>query len=196
MYLGGHSTITWTEFRHFLTPSPCADSFYTLSVDKNRHFLTPSPPHLVHVVIEWPLKIHKPTYTTFPIKNTFKNEDGFCTKLALKLTFYSSICTCKLLDCFCGFLIGTMQIPKGTCIANAYCQFSQQVRTNFMQTYLHCQCILSTLPAGEHQFYANILALLQSRRFFAVSLIKLHAIVMVTLGLAHNFYVTTSLLCF
>ena len=31
------------------------DSFYTVSVDKNRHFLTPSPPHLVHVVIEWPL---------------------------------------------------------------------------------------------------------------------------------------------
>ena len=25
----------------FLTPSPCVDSFYTLSVDKNRHFLTP-----------------------------------------------------------------------------------------------------------------------------------------------------------
>ena len=33
----------------------CMDSFYTLSMDKNRHFLTPSPPHLVHVVIEWPL---------------------------------------------------------------------------------------------------------------------------------------------
>ena len=36
----------------------CVDSFYTLSVDKNRHFLTPSPPHLVHVVIEWPLLRH------------------------------------------------------------------------------------------------------------------------------------------
>ena len=31
------------------------DSFYTLSVDKNKHFLTPSPPHIVHVVIKWPL---------------------------------------------------------------------------------------------------------------------------------------------
>ena len=51
----GHSTTTWTEFCHFLTPPPCVDSFYTLSVDKNRHFLTPSPPHLVHVVIECPL---------------------------------------------------------------------------------------------------------------------------------------------
>ena len=28
--------------------------------------------------------------------------------------------------------------PKETCIVNAYCQFSQQVRTNFIQTYLHC----------------------------------------------------------
>jgi hypothetical protein len=27
--------------------------------------------------------------------------------------------------------------PKETCIVNAYCQFSQQARTNFMQTYLH-----------------------------------------------------------
>ena len=39
----------------FDPPPPCQDGFYTLSVDKNRHFLTPSPPHLVHVVIEWPL---------------------------------------------------------------------------------------------------------------------------------------------
>ena len=35
---------------------PCVNSFYTLSVDQNRHFWPlPSPPHLVHVVIEWPL---------------------------------------------------------------------------------------------------------------------------------------------
>ena len=27
--------------------------------------------------------------------------------------------------------------PKGTCIVNAYCQFSQQVCTNFMQIYLY-----------------------------------------------------------
>ena len=41
----GHSTTTWTEFCHFLTPPspPCVDSFDTLSVDKNGHFLTPSP---------------------------------------------------------------------------------------------------------------------------------------------------------
>ena len=48
--IGGNSTTTWTEFCHFV------DSFYTLCVDKNRHFLTPSPPHLVHLVIECPLK--------------------------------------------------------------------------------------------------------------------------------------------
>ena len=41
--LRGHSTTTWTEFCHFLTPPPCVDSFYTLSVDKNRYCLTPSP---------------------------------------------------------------------------------------------------------------------------------------------------------
>ena len=27
--------------------------------------------------------------------------------------------------------------PRGTCIGNAYCQFSQQACTNFMQTYLY-----------------------------------------------------------
>ena len=35
----------------------CADSFYTLSVDKNGHFLTPSPPHIIDVVIEWPQRL-------------------------------------------------------------------------------------------------------------------------------------------
>ena len=54
--LRGHSTTPWTEFYHFLTPPPYVDIFYTLSVDKNIHLLTPFPPHLVHVVIEWPLK--------------------------------------------------------------------------------------------------------------------------------------------
>ena len=43
------------------------------------------------------------------------------------------------------------------CIVNAYCQFSQQARTNFKQTYLHCQCILSNFSASVHQFYSNIL---------------------------------------
>ena len=33
---------------------PCVDSFYTLSVDKQTYF-DPLPPHLVNVVIEWPL---------------------------------------------------------------------------------------------------------------------------------------------
>ena len=39
------------------------------------------------------------------------------------------------------FDTGTMRVPKspkGTCIVNEYCQFSQQARTNFMQMYLHC----------------------------------------------------------
>ena len=34
-------------------PPPCVESFYSLGVNENRRFLT--PPHLVHVVIEWPL---------------------------------------------------------------------------------------------------------------------------------------------
>ena len=34
---------------------PCVDSFYTLSMYKNKKILNPSPPHLVHVIIEWPL---------------------------------------------------------------------------------------------------------------------------------------------
>ena len=45
----GHSSTTWTEFCHFLTPPPLP----TLSVDKKRYFFDPSrPPHNVHVVIE------------------------------------------------------------------------------------------------------------------------------------------------
>ena len=43
----------------FDPPPPCVNSFYTLSVDKNRHFLTPSPRHLVHVIIECPLRNFK-----------------------------------------------------------------------------------------------------------------------------------------
>ena len=61
--LRGHSTTTWTEFCRFLPPPPCVDSSYTLGVDKNRYFLTPSP-HLVHVVIEWPLTYLKIQQTT------------------------------------------------------------------------------------------------------------------------------------
>ena len=36
-------------FWHNPSPLPC--------VDKNRHFLTLSPPHLLHLVIEWPLTV-------------------------------------------------------------------------------------------------------------------------------------------
>ena len=54
-----HSTTTWQDFTIFWPlPPHRVDSFYTLSVDKNIYFLAPSsppPPHLVHVVIEWPL---------------------------------------------------------------------------------------------------------------------------------------------
>ena len=48
----GHSTTTWTEFCHFLTPLPLREQFL---YPERGHFLTPSPPHLVHLVIEWPL---------------------------------------------------------------------------------------------------------------------------------------------
>ena len=64
----GHSTTTWTEFCHFLTPPPCVDSFYTLSVDKNRHFLTPSPLFLSTYLLNpkryylWLLKPNKKSF--------------------------------------------------------------------------------------------------------------------------------------
>ena len=35
--------------------STTSTEFYSLIVDKKRKFLTPPPPHLVHIVIEWPL---------------------------------------------------------------------------------------------------------------------------------------------
>ena len=56
---------------------------------------------------------------------------------------------------------GTMQVPFETCIVNAYCQFSQQARTNFMQTYLDwllptCFFILSRGdPNGKKFPFAN-----------------------------------------
>ena len=81
----GHSTTTWTEFCHFLTP--CVDSFYTLSVDKNRHFLTPST-HPVHVVVECPL--------TFSSHSNFFNAERLpnsiielCCNLIFKTWTYS-----------------------------------------------------------------------------------------------------------
>jgi len=63
MELGGIQQLRGQNFA--IVPPPCVDTFYTLSVDKNRHFFTPSP-HLVHVVIEWPL-------SRFSMKSTFKN---------------------------------------------------------------------------------------------------------------------------
>ena len=57
-------------------------------VDRNRHFLTPSqnpsPPHLVHVVIEWPLieictsgaTIDDPWECMKEYNDKLKNEDG------------------------------------------------------------------------------------------------------------------------
>ena len=52
----------------FSDPPPCVDSFYTLSVDKTDIFL---PPHLVHVVIEWPLTdFKKNMHILFPVSPT------------------------------------------------------------------------------------------------------------------------------
>ena len=59
----GHSTTTWTEFCHFLTlpPSLRGQFLYLERGQKQTIFdslLPPAPlppPHLVHVVIEWPL---------------------------------------------------------------------------------------------------------------------------------------------
>ena len=51
----GHSTTTWTEFRHFLTP-PLRGQFLYPERGQKQTFFDPPPPHLVHVVIEWPLR--------------------------------------------------------------------------------------------------------------------------------------------
>ena len=48
----GHSTTTWTEFWHFLTP-PLRGQFLYPERGQKQNFLTPSPPYLLHVVIEW-----------------------------------------------------------------------------------------------------------------------------------------------
>ena len=53
--IGGHSTTTWTEFCHFLTPPPCVDSFLYRECGQKQTFFDPLHPHLVHVVIECPL---------------------------------------------------------------------------------------------------------------------------------------------
>ena len=54
----GHSTTTWTEFCHFLTPPPLRGLFMPWAW-KKQTFLTPSSPYIVHVVIECPLMMHK-----------------------------------------------------------------------------------------------------------------------------------------
>ena len=52
--LRGHSTTTWTEFCHFLTPTPLGGQFLYPERGQKQTFFDPSS-HLVHVVIEWPL---------------------------------------------------------------------------------------------------------------------------------------------
>ena len=54
--LGCHSTTTWTEFCHFLTPSLRGNCLYPERGQKQT-FFDPLPPHFIHVVIEWPLAI-------------------------------------------------------------------------------------------------------------------------------------------
>ena len=76
----GHSSTTWTKFCRFLTPPPLRGLFLYLKWGKKQAFFDPLSPHLVHVVIEWPLRCihgnqafwsHQPKWTvfsaTFPI---------------------------------------------------------------------------------------------------------------------------------
>ena len=54
----GHSTTTRTEFCYFLTPqSPPSlrGQFLYPERGQKQTLFDPLPPHLVHVVIEWPL---------------------------------------------------------------------------------------------------------------------------------------------
>ena len=52
----GHSTTTWTEFCHFLIP-PLRWQFLYSEHGQKQTFFDPLPPHVVHVVIEWPLRV-------------------------------------------------------------------------------------------------------------------------------------------
>ena len=93
LFVRAHSTTTWTEFCHFLTPPPWVDSFYTLSVDKNRQIS--DPPHLVHVVIEWPLicfcgHLHDLEFKV-PILQVvllFRMQVGNCSELHSEKKYY------------------------------------------------------------------------------------------------------------
>ena len=55
---GGHSTTTWTEFCHFFTPLPLCGQFLYPECGQKQTFF--DPPHLVHVVIECPLRTFTP----------------------------------------------------------------------------------------------------------------------------------------
>ena len=63
-YLRGHLTSTWTEFCHFLR-----GQFLYPDRGQKQTFLNPfpPPPHLVHVVIEWPLTVCGTNPTLFEI---------------------------------------------------------------------------------------------------------------------------------
>ena len=54
---GGHSTTMWTEFCHFLTPTPLQSAWTVLypEHEQKQTFFDANPPQLVHVVIERPL---------------------------------------------------------------------------------------------------------------------------------------------
>ena len=56
--LRGHSTTTWTEFCHYLTPIPLCGQFLYPECGQKQTFF--DPPHLVHVVIECPLRTFTP----------------------------------------------------------------------------------------------------------------------------------------
>ena len=66
--------------------------------------------------------------------------------------------------------------PKGTCIVNAYCQFLQQVCTNFMQKYLYPTVGIQSLEIGKkilhlfenvfHVYLMNGLQKYQKKIFF------------------------------
>ena len=49
------SDVTWTEFCHLLTPPPLHGQFLYTEREQKQTFFDPFPPHLVHIVIEWPL---------------------------------------------------------------------------------------------------------------------------------------------
>ena len=60
-----------------------------------------------------------------------------------KLGCFRQSCSCSQMIIYCKIKIPNSYVmvqcwsPQENCIVNAYCQFSQQARTNCMQTYLH-----------------------------------------------------------